>query len=142
MLRNISNFKTPVLTKYFVKEYVLIILDLENFMENNSIKLNSSKFHQSLVECAFINNNSYRAFPTPTFIPINSKGPFLFCSQISSTPIFRQRYVKKGKNVFPQKPSVRKITYDRSGSVDLNEQITAPWNSKKLSIIVHYPTDY
>lgn len=89
MLRDISNFKTPVLTKYFVKEYVLIVPDLEDFVENNSIKLNSSKFHQSLVECAFINNNSYRAFPTPTFVPINSKGSFLFCCQISSTPIFR-----------------------------------------------------
>lgn len=79
----------PVLTKYFVKEYVLIIPDLEDFMENNSIKLNSSKFHQSLVEYAFINNNSYRAFPTRTFIRINSKGPSFFCSQIYSTPIFR-----------------------------------------------------
>lgn len=78
-------------------------------MENNSIKLNSSKFHQSLVECAFINNNSYRAFPTPTFIPINSKGPFLFCSQISSTPIFRQRYVKKERTSFPKNRLFEKL---------------------------------
>ena len=123
MLGNISNFKMPILTKCFVKEYLLIIPDLENFMKNNSIKLNSSKFHRSLVECAFINNNSYRAFPTRTFVPINSKGPFSLRSQISSTPTLSLTLHKKEKDVFSQTPnfSVRKITYDRSGSVDLNE---------------------